>query len=734
MARDLVNHSTTADTGSASIRIDPANPVSRKVPPTLFGKFAEHLGWNIYHGMEAQLLFNPTMGEWPFPIGTVDSPDGGQQWVTGDDVDDAIDEYAAMQEYPSSDPLKDAYVDGTAFWWMRHGTDDAVRVSPDIGPTGDRAQRIETNATPADERAGIAQWIYLPLQRSRTYELEGQARAVTESTVRVALERTTTDGDPKQELASNEVEIGTDWTELSETLTVAESHDVGADELLRFSVTVDGESNLILDRILLYPDDHIGYADLDIIKFLQDADLPLLRWPGGNFVSGYHWEEGIGPRSQRPTTANPAWGGLEYNLFGTDEFLAFCDAVGTEPLLCVNAGTGTPEEAARWVEYCNGDPDETEMGTLRSENGHPEPYDVTYWELGNELHGKWQVNWTTPDGYVDRFKRFRAAMKKVDPEIEILGCGNRHAYDGKWNETLLDQSREDIDWLTDHLLVGGLIDDDTDPHAFCGAMTGFSAQLAAEYRELLSGTPEGTNLRVAMTELQLFPRYDGKEVTDTRSLPAAWHYSRRLPESVSFPSKKTIAEALFDATILNQSIRDGDMVDIITHSATVNHGGGLQKRKERVWADPCHYTHKLYRPIAGSRPLPVDIECPTYSTEEQFGQVDPVEELPLVDVLAVMDHGEDTATAEQQRVFVFLVHRSATPNSIDVTLDFESSATTTTVSRTELVASSLSEENTYSQPKNISPETSQITVDEGTIRMSLPPYSLTRLKVPLSKL
>src|SRR5206468_5093319 len=111
------------------------------------------------------------------------------------------------------------------------------------------------------------------------------------------------------------------------------------------------------------------------------------RWPGGNFVSTYHWEDGVGPLDSRPTKANFAWGALELNTFGTDEFISFCRAVGCEPMICVNAGSGTPEEAARWIEYCNG-PATSPMGKLRAANGHPEPFHVKHWEVGNELWGK----------------------------------------------------------------------------------------------------------------------------------------------------------------------------------------------------------------------------------------------------------------------------------------------------------------------------------------------------------
>ncbi len=180
----------------------------------------------------------------------------------------------------------------------------------------------------------------------------------------------------------------------------------------------------MIGRLELLPADHVGGADPDVIRLLKASRLPILRWPGGNFVSGYHWEEGVGPIDARPTVPNYAWGAVETHRFGTDEFLAYCRVVGCEPMICINGGDGTPEEAARWVEYCNGAPS-TPMGRLRTKHGYREPYGVRHWELGNELWGRWQYHWTTAAGYVDRYRRFAEAMRTADPSIELYACGAR---------------------------------------------------------------------------------------------------------------------------------------------------------------------------------------------------------------------------------------------------------------------------------------------------------------------
>lgn len=135
--------------------------------------------------------------------------------------------------------------------------------------------------------------------------------------------------------------------------------------------------------------DERGYRR-DVLAAAKDLRIPILRWPGGNFVSGYHWTDGIGARDERPRKMDLAWSTEESNRFGTDEFIEYCRMLGAEPYICVNMGTGTMDEAQAWVEYCNGTGD-TYWANLRRENGHEEPYNVRYWGLGNEMYGEWQI-------------------------------------------------------------------------------------------------------------------------------------------------------------------------------------------------------------------------------------------------------------------------------------------------------------------------------------------------------
>ena len=181
----------------------------------------------------------------------------------------------------------------------------------------------------------------------------------------------------------------------------------------------------------------------DTLELLKKLNPPMIRYPGGNFASGYHWEDGIGPREKRPARHDAAWQAEESNQVGTDEFLTFCEQLNIEPYLVVNDGSGTPEEAARWVAYCNSAQD-TELGKRRADNGHADAYNVKYWGIGNEVWGPWQIGTTSANEYARRLKRFVETMKAVDPTIKIIAVGNNPLSDDPqdaaalWNKEVLD--------------------------------------------------------------------------------------------------------------------------------------------------------------------------------------------------------------------------------------------------------------------------------------------------------
>ena len=189
----------------------------------------------------------------------------------------------------------------------------------------------------------------------------------------------------------------------------------------------------------------------DVLEAARPLRIPVLRWPGGNFVSGYHWQDGVGPVDQRPRRSELAWYAEESNRFGTNEFIAYCRELGTEPFICVNMGSGTMDEAQAWVEYCNGTGN-TSWASLRREHGHPEPHRVRYWGLGNEMYGSWQIGNLNAHDYVKRARAFAMVMKRTDPSIQLVGCGQTGW--SEWDEIVLGGLAELIDFHSIHLYTG----------------------------------------------------------------------------------------------------------------------------------------------------------------------------------------------------------------------------------------------------------------------------------------
>lgn len=696
----------TDDPSRATVRIRVKHRSAHRISPWLTGKFAEHLGWNIYNGMDAQILRNPTFADYPFWTGQM-TPDGVTRFHADEDkIVAELRRQAQRFGYPPSelDALAEARSDGLACFWTRVGARAAVQVSPDTGPHGGRAQRVQVRAA----GQGIGQWTWLPLHRVRRYQFELMVRSPDLEALTVSLSGP---GTTTTEAQVNGLSGG--WGKLTGTLELPLSAPAGA--AYRFSITAPKAGQWVVRHAFLRPADHINGADPDVVRRLKEAGVRVLRWPGGNFVSGYHWRDGVGPVEQRPTRPNYAWGGVEPNTFGTDEFLAFCRAVGCEPLICINAGSGTPAEAAAWVQYCNGPPD-SPMGALRAAHGHPEPYRVRWWEVGNELWGRWQFHWTTAAGYVDRYKQFAAAMRAADPTIELLACGAPVFWGRDWNATLMAGLGPDLKVITDHPLIGGTVPADTDPLAVYRDFMAVPEVLAEKWAGLHQDLRRAgvAAPRLAVTELQTFAQLGPASQPD-----APVRLTRQ-----NLPGQATITEALYNVLVYHAAVRLVPFIELITHSATVNHGGGLRKERERVYAQPCHYAQAGFGALAGATPVVVELETATDQAPRvlpDLRQAAAQAPYSLVDALA--------ALAEDGSLWVSLVNRRvAEPIRVEIVLqDFAPAG----VARLRQLSAPVPwAANSLDQPEAVKPVDSTLPWAEGKLTVILPPYTWARLHLP----
>ncbi len=690
----------SADPATLTIHAD--KPSANKIPLLLTGKFAEHLGSNIDNGMSAQILRNPTFADYPFVSGG-QTPDGWPRILSDDNaIADNIRRAAERLGWPTAavGQLVESRKAALGHFWIRAGEARDITCSPDVGPSGGRAQRVELRVG----GCGVAQYTFLPLHRVRKYEYRIVVRSPEITSLKLTI---TAEGQDKPAGSVAITGVSTDWSTLTGSLELRT--DAPADSIYRVSLTSDKPGQLVIARLLLYPADHVGGAEPDIIRLLKESHLPLLRWPGGNFVSGYHWRDGIGPQDARPTRMNPAWGGLENNRFGTDEFIAFCRAVGCEPMICINGGDGTPEEAAEWIHYCN-DPATTPLGSLRAKNGHPQPYNVKLWEVGNELWGHWQVQWTTPAGYADRYRRFAPLMQKVDPTITLYACGAPVLWGRDWNLTLFKQDADIVTRTTDHPLVGGNVPASTDPLDVYRDFMAVPDLLGRKWAQLRDDMEKAgvKNPRLAVTELQLFAHLQGQGGPLTR-------------ETLVTPA--THAEALYDTLLYHRCVELLPFVDFVTQSAIVNHGGGLRKERERVYANPCHYAQSAFAAFNDATPLVIDLKCPTEKAPLVLPEVKPHGPVPDFSILSAV-----AARAADGSLLVSIVHRG-TSGSVKLTITLDGSAGKE-ANLWQLTAAKPWAANTLVNPKAVAPTESAVNVTNSVLTLEIAPYTVARLRIP----
>ncbi len=580
-------------TGSnAKVDIYAGKRAEKPVSRYLYGKFAEHLGRNIYGGMWAQILNNPGFEGWKYFLGwdrkNIEYRYG--QYVK------LIKKNSAGKESPGQDVESLWLSRYIAPWWIAYGKGDVIYKLDTDSFNSEFSQKITVKSLKS-RYAGVRQAVYLPLHREKEYEFSFYARSRGTVKLTVSVGKAGNEGKP---LAERSIRIRTRrWKRYAVKFRIDGAIDKGT--LLTFDIGLSGPGTVWLDETALFPEDNVKGFDTDVIRLTRESKPSIIRWPGGNFASGYHWKDGIGPIDRRKTTMNVPWDMIEYNYVGIDEFMDFCRAVDTEPLITVNAGDGTPEEAAQWVEYANGSVD-TKYGALRAKNGHPEPYNVTYWEIGNELWGSWQIGHTTPDIYAIRYRNFYDAMTAVDPDIKVIANGQ----DLRWNGPIIREDSDILRSLSIHTLIGGgtsKYEDVTDVFKSLMAYTYYYPELISELGSQMAEKVKKPEF--AITELNVF--------TNTLDLP----------------NNKNLSEALFYSGILNASIRSGGLIGMITHSELVN-----SKRREVVYANAGYYARRLYSGLPGTVPARIDISSPMYRSS---GQYSPAMDVPYLDAIDMID-------------------------------------------------------------------------------------------------
>ncbi|MES2390189.1 MAG: alpha-L-arabinofuranosidase C-terminal domain-containing protein [Acidobacteriota bacterium] len=530
-----------------------ADKIENRISPRLYGQFAEIMFGDVDGILWDELLRNRGFEEPPNEIGL------SRDWDR--EPDDRDHDGAVRFAW-----------DGATFY-------PGGSTSPGEG----HSMRIEVSPKQwnAQQHRGISQ-AHIAVEKGVVYHGSFWLRGKEfEGAVRVELGEDRTEG--RVYSSANVRPQGSEWAKYDFTLTPSES-----DPLAKFSILVKGTGTLWIDQASLMPGNTVAGARLDVFAKIEALHPSFLRWPGGNVAQAYHWMNGVGPRDSRPSWSNRAWWNkTETSDYGTDEYLAFCKALGTEASITVNVdGDGaTPEEAAAWVEYVNGSAS-SKYGKMRAANGHPEPYGVKTWEVGNEIFGDWEVGHTDAATYARNVNRYAAAMKAVDPGIRLIAVGSGP----EWNETLVRIAGKNIDEIANHQYYG-------------------AKEMAGDLRNLLA-----------------YPRTLDRFYAETRSMLVRQHLSDRIHLNVNewntslpIPEEYTMKSGLFAGSILNGFERNGDLVTASAVSDLANGwpGGVIQASRTNLFVTPTYLVNELYNRRLGAVRLAAEVHGPTFDSPKE---------------------------------------------------------------------------------------------------------------------
>lgn len=548
------------------IKLD-ATKTGAPINPFIYGQFIEHLGRCIYGGIWAEMLEDR---KFYFPITAKYAPYRG---IENSDFPGQVEE----RGFP---------VVGASPWQII-GDASAVTMVKEGAFVGKHSPRVNTGAGIRQRDLGVKAGLrydgYVWVK-----PLSGKAE----------IEVSLVWGSGAADRTSTKLTFsGNDYAKKTFALTPA----VGSEKGAQLEIRVLGGDVLLGPPSLMPSDNHKGMRR-DTLALLKQLNGTVYRWPGGNFVSGYDWRDGIGDRDRRPPRKNPAWTGVEHNDFGTDEFVVFCREVGTEPMIAANTGFGDAYSAAQWVEYTNGGP-ETIAGGWRAKNGNAQPYGVKYWCVGNEMFGPWQLGFMQMQHYTLKHNEVAEYMWRVDPSLQLVAVGDlttinkahdpAQARSGKTcSHIMLEQCAEHMNYLSEHFYVGRVPwnkEGRTDVVTHVGMVRKAIREKADGHRKLQASLPnlQGRLMPIAMDE---------------------WNYWHREYAYGELGCVYELQDGLGIAAGLHEFFRQSDLIQMAHYAQTVNVIGAIKTNRVAAEMETTGLVLQLYREKFGQKPLLVSAE------------------------------------------------------------------------------------------------------------------------------
>src|SRR5690349_2699293 len=437
----------------------------------------------------------------------------------------------------------------------------------------------------------------------------------------------------------------------------------------------------------------------DVLDAAKKLHVSILRWPGGNFSSNYHWRDGIGPRDQRPPRLEMAWGTVESNRFGTHELLNYTEMLGAEPYICTNLGTGTWDEAQQWVEYCNSSED-TSMTRLRRQNGRRDPWKVTYWGLGNEIDGPWQMGHRSADDYGKFALEAAKLMKFTDPNVKLVAAGSSNFGPGSdwtgWNRAILEYLKNHADYLSLHTYVGNTQND-------YGDFLASSIELASRIKTAegiidaaLSGVRD-RRIYIAWDEWNVWYRARGNSQRGRRILEE--HYN--------------LEDALVVATFLNTFVKHAHIVKIANMAQLVNVIAPIFTNKNGLFLQTIYYPLHLFANNTKGKALDLFVDSPKYKSRR-------FDDIPYLDASAGYENGS----------LVLNVVNRHPDQAIATEFELEDKQFSGVVDATEVNGPDVKAENNFDSVA-VKPVPRPATAQGKTMHYSFPPHSYTMIRAKL---
>jgi alpha-N-arabinofuranosidase len=422
----------------------------------------------------------------------------------------------------------------------------------------------------------------------------------------------------------------------------------------------------------------------DVLDEIRHLGVPIVRYPGGNFVSGYNWLDGVGPKQDRPVVLDKAWNSLNSNQFGTNEFLAWCKAVGTAPLMGLNLGTGTAEQAAALVEYCNVEKG-TSWSNLRRKHGIAESYKIQHWCLGNEMDGPWQIGHMSATEYGLKAADAARQMRYVDPALKLVACGSSGPLMPtylEWDREVLEQCYDYVDGLSLHRYFNNAADTGGDSSKFLAMNLTMDRQIAetAAVCDMVRGHKRSPKkLWLSFDEWNVWYRSNDGDFVDGKKTEAP-----HLLEEIY-----NLEDALLVGGLINTLIRNSDRVKLACLAQLVNVIAPIMTKADGLFRQTTYYPYSWAIQFARGAALNVLVESSTYDVKG-------LDQVPHLDVAASHHAGDGS-------VSLFILNRDLA-KAHDVEVLWEDQAPTRSLAASLLTGDDLKASNSFQTPQRVAPQ------------------------------